>query len=67
MSVTQVIKWRCLDGKEFEREEDAITHAAYLLRYEELDQVLDQIWCRDMAKDEVIEALLDNFIFTPKV
>lgn len=66
MSVTQIIKWKTEDGKEFDNEDDALTHEAYAMRREELAMVLDQAWYRGIDKDDVVSVLLDNFIFTLK-
>lgn len=66
MAVTQVIKWKCHDGTEWDTEDEALTREAYLMRYDELDEVLGCVVDRHTDKDEVIQALLDNFIFTKK-
>lgn len=66
MRVEQVTKWKTEDGQEFHTEDEALTHAIYCMRREELAEVLDEIWHRTVNKDEVMEALLDNFIFTKK-
>lgn len=67
MPVKQVMRWQTSDGKEFDQEEDALAHEAYVLRRIELAAVVEEAWSRyDPDPDAVIDALLSNFIFTRK-
>lgn len=66
MKVEQITKWKTEDGSEFNTEDEALVHAIKCLRRDELQEVLDEVWHRSISKEDVIEVLMDNFIFTKK-
>lgn len=66
MPVKQVMRWQTSDDQEFMNEDAAVEHEAYLMRRKDLKATLDRVWFRDVDMDDVIDALLADFIFTRK-